>query len=252
MTTNSTPVIEIQNKHVTIRSFTDEPIPSKMLNTILEGGRRSPTSSNMQAYSVIVIKNPIVKQELAVLAGNQKHVETCPVMLAFCADLHRLGTACQMHDVKMTNNLETFLISTIDASLMGMSVQTGAESFGIGAVMIGAMRNHPEKVAELLGLPHGVYVVFGMCLGWPIVEKIPRQKPRLPRELVIHEEQYAKDDSSTIISSHDEMLAKHYESQGRNLDQAAWSGIIARNLSGAMRPDNLLILKRMGFDIDKM
>ena len=72
-----------QNQHVTIRSFTQAGISEEMLTQILEAARRSPPSSNMQAYSVIVVRNPDVKQELAVLAGNQKHVETCPVFLAF-------------------------------------------------------------------------------------------------------------------------------------------------------------------------
>lgn len=239
----------LQNQHVTIRSFTNEDIPEKMLTDILEAGRRAPTSSNMQAYSIIVVKDPAVKKELAVLAGNQKQVETCPVFLAFCADLHRLNKACELHDVEMTNNLETFLISTIDASLVGMSVQTGAESMGLGAVMIGAMRNHPAEVAKLLRLPKHVYVTFGMCLGWPVKENIPPQKPRLPQELVIHNERYNQTDPTDKIKSHDDELAQHYLYLGKNLHSAAWSGVIARSLGGEMRSENLNTLSNLGFHI---
>ncbi|MCF6239308.1 MAG: nitroreductase family protein, partial [Candidatus Marinimicrobia bacterium] len=90
MKTHENPVIEIQKRHVTIRSFTDEAISDELLRSILEAGRRAPTSSNMQAYSILTIKDPQIKKKLAVLAGNQKYVETCPVFLAFCADLNRL------------------------------------------------------------------------------------------------------------------------------------------------------------------
>ena len=238
-----------QNQHVTIRSFTQEGISEEMLTQILEAARRSPTSSNMQAYSVIVVRNPDVKQELAVLAGNQKHVETCPVFLAFCADLHRLKTVCELHDAEMTNNLETFIISTIDASLVGMSVQTGAESMGLGAVMIGAMRNHPREVAALLGLPQHVYVSFGMCLGWPDRDKIPPQKPRLPADLVIHQEKYDMTIPKSKIEAHNTEVAQHYANLGKNLDVAAWSGVIARNLSRPLRPDLQVTLEDMGFNI---
>jgi nitroreductase len=247
MKTSST--LDVQNQHVTIRSFTNEDIPEKMLTDILEAGRRAPTSSNMQAYSIIVVKDPEVKKELAVLAGNQSHVESCPVFLAFCADMHRLKKACELHEVEMTNNLETFLISTIDASLVGMSVQTGAESMGLGAVMIGAMRNHPDQVAKLLGLPPHVYVTYGMCLGWPVKQDIPPQKPRLPKELVIHNEKYDQSNPIDHIKVHDEVLAQHYVSLGKNLHAAAWSGVIARNLRGSMRPKNLQILADLGFNI---
>ncbi|NQV40732.1 MAG: NADPH-dependent oxidoreductase [Candidatus Marinimicrobia bacterium] len=247
METSST--LNVQSQHVTIRSFTNEDIPEKVLSNILEAGRRAPTSSNMQAYSVIVVKDPAVKKELAVLAGNQKQIETCPVFLAFCADLHRLNKVCELHDVEMTNNLETFLVSTIDASLVGMSVQTGAESMGLGAVMIGAMRNHPGDVARLLGLPPHVYVTYGMCLGWPVKQNIPPQKPRLPKDIVIHNEQYNQTDPTDKIKSHDDELAQHYLALGKNLHSAAWSGVIARSLSGTMRPENLNILTGLGFNI---
>lgn len=247
MKTSST--LDVQNQHVTIRSFTNEDIPEKMLTDILEAGRRAPTSSNMQAYSIIVVKDSDVKKDLAILAGNQKQVETCPVFLAFCADLHRLSKVCELHDVEMTNNLETFLISTIDASLVGMSVQTSAESLGLGAGMIGAMRNHPAEVAKLLGLPPHVYVTFGMCLGWPVKQNIPQQKPRLPLQLVIHNEKYNPTNPIDQIKIHDEELAQHYVAQGKNLHAAAWSGVIARSLSGSMRPENLKILSDLGFNI---
>ena len=245
----SRPTLEVQNQHVTIRSFTNEDIPEKLLLPILEAGRRSPTSSNMQAYSIIVVRDQDVKRELATLAGNQKHIEACPVFLAFCADLHRLNHVCELHDAKMTNNLETFLISTIDASVVGMSVQTGAESVGLGAVMIGSMRNHPQEVAALLGLPPRVYVTYGMCLGWPVKENIPPQKPRLPSGLVIHQEKYDTSNPASQIESHDTELGRHYESLGKNLDQSAWSCVIARNLSRPLRSSLKMTLEEMGFNI---
>jgi nitroreductase len=248
---NTNPVIDVQSKHVTIRMFTDAPLDEEMLNTILEAGRRAPTSSNMQAYSVIVVKDPQVKKQLAVLAGNQKHVETCPVFLAFCADLHRLDETCAMHEVEMSNNLETFLISTVDASLVGMSVQTAAESFGLGAVMIGALRNSPKKVADLLGLPRSVYVVFGMCLGWPDKTNIPPQKPRLPKEVVIHHEQYNNDNIASSIEQYDQDLASHYESLGKNLSRSAWSGPLSKNLARPLRPEGIVLLREMGFNINQ-
>ncbi len=246
---NSSPTLEVLNSHVTIRSFTHEPIANEMVDQIIKSSRRAPTSSNMQAYSIIIVKDPEVKQQLAVLAGGQKYVASCPVFLAFCADLHRLEVACEMHALTMTNNLETFLISTIDASLVGMTAMTAAESLGLGVVMIGAMRNHPESVAKLLGLPRGVYVTFGMCLGWPENEKIPPQKPRLPEALVVHKEKYDQSNLPDQITQYDIDLARHYASLNKNLQEAAWSGPISRNLNGPMRSANLGILKKMGFDI---
>ena len=242
-------VIETQMKHVTIRSFMPDAIENEMLESILEAGRRAPTSSNMQAYSIVVVRDPDKKNALAELAGGQQHIIDCPVFVAFCADLHRLNVACQMHGQEMTPNFETYTIATIDAALVGMSVQTAAESCGLGAVMIGAMRNDPQRAAELLGLPPQVYVVYGMCLGWPIEEKIPPQKPRLPQELVVHQEKYGTDSWTERIEEHDAELAEHYAALGRNLDAAAWSGVMAKILTRRNGRNNLPVLEKMGFGI---
>lgn len=246
----STPVIDTLSKHVTIRQFTQKAIPDETLNSILEAARRSPTSSNMQTYSMIVVKNPEVKKQLAVLAGNQKHIEVCPVFIAFCADTYKLQAACELHNVELQRTLETTLVSTVDASLVGMSVQTAAESLGLGAVMIGAMRNHPKDVAELLGLPKGVYVVYGMCIGWPDLDNVPPQKPRLPKNLVIHAETYQTEGLAKALEQHDKELAEHYESLERNQDDAAWSGPIANRLKNPSRPALKKTLEDLGLSLD--
>ncbi|MCF7808008.1 MAG: NADPH-dependent oxidoreductase [Candidatus Marinimicrobia bacterium] len=245
----SNPVIDTQLKHVTVRSFKHDPIGDEMLETILEAGRRSPTSSNLQTYSIIVVKDPEKKQKIAALAGGQQHIIDCPVFLALCPDLHRSEQVCEMYGLEMTNNLETFLISTVDAALVGMSIQTAVESFKLGAVMIGAVRNNLKEVAELLKLPHGVYPVFGMCIGWPVEEHIPTQKPRLPKELVIHSETYKQKDISAFMDLHDLKMAEHYDSLGKNISEHAWSEPVARNLSRPLRPEAGRIIKELGFNI---
>lgn len=241
-------VLDTLSKHVTVRFFEDKTISDELLVTILEAARRSPTSSNMQSYSMIVVKDPKVKKQLAVLAGGQKHVETCPVFLAFCADIYKLELACKLHGVQLARSLETTLVSTVDASLVGMSVQMAAESLGLGAVMIGAMRNHPQEAAALLGLPEGVYIVYGMCLGWPLT--IPPQKPRLPQDLVIHYESYQTEAMSEKLQLHDAELAEHYRRLGTNQDDAAWSGPIAKRLHKTSRPDLRKALEARGFSFD--
>lgn len=247
----STPITDVQNRHVTIRRYTNQPVTDEMVDAILESARRgAPTSSNYQTYSVIVVRNPETKAKLAELAGGQEHVATCPVFFAFCADISRLSVACQMHGKELVRGLETTLVSSVDAALVGMSANTAAESFGLGVVMIGGMRNHPEEAARVLGLPDGCYVVFGMCIGWPDEALRPVQKPRLPQELIVHRERYSPDRFEAVadkLAAHDSELATHYESLGRNLDSAAWSGPIANRLSSRRRANLRPELERLGF-----
>ena len=246
-----TAVTETLNQHVSVRSFNGNPVSDEMLSAILNAARRSPTSSNMQTYSIIVVRDPETRKKLAVLAGNQKHIEQCDVFVGFLADVHRLEIASQMHGQSIAKSLETTLVSTVDAALVGMSVQTAAESFGLGAVMIGGMRNHPQDVADLLGFPSGVYMVYGMSIGWPADDAIPANlKPRLPESLIIHHEHYNKEDPKPLIESYDEDLAEYYGQQNRNQHTSAWSGPIAKRLVNPSRPHLRKTLEAMGFVLE--
>ncbi len=246
-----TAVTEIMNKHASVRSFIDKPVPDEMLDAALNAARRAPTSSNMQTYSIIVVRDAETRKQLAVLAGNQKHIEQCAVFVGFLADLHRLEIASQMHNKPFAKSLETTLVATVDAALVGMATQTAVESFGLGAVMIGGLRNHPRAVADLLGLPSGVYMVFGMSIGWPAEDAIPAQlKPRLPEALVIHKEQYDQADPRPMIAEYDAQLAEYYGLQNRNQHPDAWSGPIANRLTKPIRPHLRQTLENMGFVFD--
>ncbi len=250
-TSYETAVTQTLNQHVSVRSFIDKPVPDEMLHAILDAARRSPTSSNMQTYSIIIVRSPETRQKLAVLAGNQKHIEQCDVFVGFLADINRLGIASQMHGQPLTKTLETTLVATIDAALVGMSVQTAAESFGLGAVMIGGMRNQPQAVADLLGFPPGVYLVYGMSIGWPAEGAVAAElKPRLPKALVVHHEQYDQADPRPLIEQYNAHLAAYYGQQNRNQDPAAWSGPIAKRLSKPVRPHLRQTLEEMGFRFD--
>ncbi len=246
-----TAVTQTLNQHASVRAFIDKPVPEEMLNAILNAARRSPTSSNMQTYSIIVVRSPETRQRLAVLAGNQSHIEQCDVFVGFLADLNRLDNASEMHGQPLVKSLETTLVATVDAALVGMSVQTAAESFGLGAVMIGGMRNHPQEVADLLGFPPGVYMVYGMSIGWPQEPLGSKQlKPRLPEALVIHHEAYSDDDPRPLIEAYDVELAAFYGQQNRNQHTAAWSGPIAKRLQKPVRPHLRRTLETMGFHFD--
>ena len=248
--TLSTPVTEVLNNHVSIRQFQDKDIDDDLLMTILNSSRRSPTSSNMQTYSIVIVRNPEVKKELAVLAGGQKHIEACPVFLAFCADISRLEVVCELHGQKLAKNLETTMVSSIDAALVGMSVQTVAESFGLGGVMIGGIRNNPKEAGELLKLPQGVYITYGMCLGWPEETLVPDMKPRLPEHVVIHQETYKAETLEEDIKDYNRQLKAHYEAQDRNLSDDAWSEPIAKKQEKPNRPQLKETLESMGFSLD--
>jgi nitroreductase len=239
--------IRVLGDRRSIRAFSDKDVTEDQVTAILEAARRAPTSGNLQAYSVVVVRDPETKAKLAKIAGGQTHIETCPVYLAFVADLTRIETAFRRHGRDLDdNNLEMGLMASIDASLVGMAAYVAADSLGIQGVMIGAMRNDPEAVAQLLGLPYRAYVVFGLCLGYPA--EAPKQKPRMPAEGIIHYERYDTEKGVGVVDPYNAALKAHYESVGKPTAEDSWSADVDKKY--AQRPRDHLrdALKKLGFD----
>ena len=239
------------NERVSVRDFAEKPVDDAMIDVILQAAFRAPTSSNIQSYSVITVRNQETKDKLSAVTGNQKHVRETPVFLAFCADLTRIEDALQRHGHTIEgNNLEVGLVSSIDAALVGMSAYLAARSVGLTGVMIGAVRNDAVKTAEILQLPKHVYCVFGMCLGWP--GNVPPQKPRMDFGAVVHREFFGGQgegfDPSIALDEYDKALADHYESVGKKTTPDSWTHDIDKKFSPQLRQGLREQLKQLGFD----
>ena len=58
--------------HRSIRHFEDKPLTEEQIKTIVSCAQAASTSSFIQAYSIIGVKDPVKKKKLAELAGNQE------------------------------------------------------------------------------------------------------------------------------------------------------------------------------------
>lgn len=239
--------IEVLNDRVSVRAYRNEPVDQALVDTVLRAAFRAPTSSNIQAYSVVQVHDAGARKELAAAAGNQQHIIACPVYLTFCADLTRMEEAFTRngHDIS-DNNLELGLVSTIDASLVGMSAYLAADSVGLKGVMIGGMRNDPERVARILGLPNRVYCVFGLCLGY--ADSVPAQKPRMNFDALVHHDRFNTSGTASGVDAYDSALAQHYRSTGRDTNDASWTHEIDTKFSTRPRDGLRGALSRLGFD----
>src|SRR5262249_44424985 len=141
--------------------------------------------------------------------------------LAICADLHKIAAACGQHgELPQTQSFELFLQATVDAALLGQNLQLAAESEGLGACMLGAARNHPLELAQLLGLPEHVYVVFGMTLGQPTDDPLPRT--RMPLHGVLHQETYDTARTDAVLAEAD--AAMRAWAQRTNRERGGYQG----------------------------
>ena len=173
--------ISLLLSHRSVRGYRPDALPAGTLETLIAAAQSAATSSNLQTWSVIAVTDPDKKAALAKVAANQKHIEQCPLFLVWVADIsrnQRLG-AEEGVTLETMPYQETFLVAAIDAALAAQNATVAAESLGLSCVYIGALRNNPQQVARVVGLPSGAFGVFGMCVGYASAAGVTEVKPRL-------------------------------------------------------------------------
>ena len=106
---------------------------------------------------------------------------------------------------------------------------------GYGTCYIGGLRNHLAEVDRLLGLPHGVYPLYGLCVGRPAQDPGPR--PRLPAEGVLFEGAYPGDEALLgSIAEFDDRYAAYLRERGVD-KPGGWSALMASKFASVTRPD---------------
>lgn len=186
------PTITTLLRHRSVRRYTAAEVSDDVLDVMLAAAQSASTSSNLQCWSVVAVRDPQRKQRLAALAGHQRHVEACPLLLVWLADLQRLDATGERFQLRREalDYMEMLMIGVIDATLAAQNAAVAAEAQGLGIVYIGGMRDRPEEVAAELGLPPRTAAVFGMCVGYPDLQRPAAIKPRLPGAAVLHRERY--------------------------------------------------------------
>jgi len=244
-TSHISAVIHCQLAHNSVRAYTDEPIRSELLETLIQAGQAAASSSFVQACSVIRITRPDIRRAIAVAAGGQRWIEKAAEFLVFCADLRRIDTACRdAGQDELEGWTEHSLVATVDTALFAQNVLLAAESVGLGGVFIGGIRNDPQVVVDQLRLPDLVAPLFGMCLGWPASRT--EVKPRLPLDVVLHRDEY-RDPSETEMADYDAVMAAYYGARSANAKASDWSTTTAKAMQGKKRAHMLEFLRERGF-----
>lgn len=223
--------LALQLAHRSVRKFTAQPVTDEQLSALVAAAQSAATSSNLQPWSVIAIRDPQRKARLAVLANNQQFINEAPLFLVWVADLGRARRLAQRSGAALdgADYLETTIIGFVDTALAAQNAVVAAESLGLGTVFVGAIRNHPEEVAAELGLPPHAVATFGLAVGRPDPTENAGIKPRLPRDAVLHREQYDAQAADAHVPAYDERLAVYNNRYGLS---GGWSERVLSRLAG--------------------
>ena len=195
--------------HRSIRSYKPDPVDDGLLAELLEAGVRASSSGNMQTFSVVVSRDPDMRERLYWPHMEQEMVRQAPIVLTFCADFRRMRKWLRINDAPDNfDDFFAFLVAAIDAILVSQNVALAAEAKGLGICYMGSTLANADQIGEILELPLGVFPVVGFVLGWPDEDPAPRD--RLPMDGLVHNEVY--------VDHSDEQIRQIY----RDRDKAGW------------------------------
>ncbi len=227
-------VIDTILNHRSIRHFEDKPLTTEQIKTIVTCAQAAATSSFIQAYSIIGVKDKEKKKRLAELAGNQEYVAINGHFFVFCADLYRHTIIGEQEQKDVTLSLEStekFMVALIDTALAAQNAAIAAESMGLGICYIGGLRNHLDEVKTMLKTPERVIPLFGLAVGYPT--KITEKKPRLPFEHIYHEDEYEQNQDvyREQLHEYDRLISSYYYKRTNGKRQDRWTEQIANMLT---------------------
>lgn len=241
-------------QRTSVRRYEREVIPEETMEFIYRAVANTPTSYNGQQFSVIDISDQALKEELYALT-NQKQLKTCNRLLIFCSDYNKITRLAEKKGFDVppfTNTMDGVTIGIIDAALAMMSAVVAAQSAGLGSNCVGYLRTvDPAKVAELLKLPKGVFVVCGLALGVP--REQPDLKPKQPLSLVFHKNHYRQDTDDMVreLENYDTVVSEYNRTRAGGTSENDWCDHILDYYRHAMHYRILDYLKAQGYDVQK-
>ena len=93
-------VLQLLLQHRSVRSYRPDPLPEGALETIIAAAQSASTSSNLQVWSVVAVRDPARRDRLAELAGNELSAAVLSVGVVMVAASFALITLRLLHESK--------------------------------------------------------------------------------------------------------------------------------------------------------
>jgi len=160
-----------------IRRYRSGIFAEEKLAKILESCNLAPSAGNLQAYRIIVVREPDRKKAVAEAAFGQSFIVDAGALIAFVADFRlaeaRYGERASLYAVQ-------------DATIACTVAHLTVTDLGLGACWIGAFDD--ARMAEALEVPAPSRPVAVLAVGVPDQE--PSARPRRDLGELVREERY--------------------------------------------------------------
>ncbi|MGD9147712.1 MAG: nitroreductase family protein [Anaerolineae bacterium] len=149
-----------------IRRFKNEPVSEKVLNSILEAGRRAPSATNQQPWHFVVARDYNEKDACSFGGFNRFATDASFVVVG----LYRMSEVI----------IEQLSLMDVTIALQNMVVAAWVQ--GVGSCWMGAFDE--GKLRGTLNLPVDCRIVGAVAFGVP--DENPSQPTKKPLSEIVH------------------------------------------------------------------
>lgn len=188
--------------HRTQRRYRPDPVPESVLGIVLAAALSAPSKSDLQQVAIVLVKDREKQTTIGSWIPDMPWIAQAPLFMVFCGDHRRMRRVAELRHRPFPNDtLDMFMNAAVDTGLVLQNFITAAEALGLGCCPISVVRNHVEKLAELLELPPGVFPVAGLCVGYP--SQPGWISMRLPPSITVHTDRYDDHDLPAQLEAYD-------------------------------------------------
>ena len=220
-----------------VRVYEARPIEAEKKQAILDAALQAPTAGNQCLYTILDITDPALKERLSVTCDNQPFIATAPLVLIFCADVHRwYDLFCRHIDEVRRPGAGDLLLANADALIAAQNAVVAAESLGIGSCYIGDITENYEIHKELLGLPEHVVPAAMLVFGYPTEQQSKRVKPTRPQMCdIVCENTYTERPLETQLESQQGLREQELHGWIERFGKRKWNSDFAAEMSRSCR-----------------
>lgn len=145
-----------------VREYTGEAIDDHEITYLFDCAATAPSAGNLEAWDVVMVRDPGRREELSEAALDQPQVQKAPLLLIVCANYVRSMSRYGDRGI---------LYAVQDATIAGTYLMLAAHARHLRSCWVGAFNE--DRVRAILSLPPHIRPVAILCIG----------KGSLPREL---------------------------------------------------------------------
>ena len=140
-------VYEVVRSRLTVREFTDEPVPDEVVEKLLRAAQWAPSSRNLQPWHFVVVRDRDTLRAIGGIASSGRFVADAPMAIVIAmdnADRPDLDTGRALQQMELVGWEE-----------------------GLGTCFVGLrVAEQNRRVKELLGIPDNLELVTVLPFGY--------------------------------------------------------------------------------------